>query len=32
MELSDFTMIETKLAVLKVHAGLVEVLNTVRMR
>ncbi|XP_073956311.1 uncharacterized protein isoform X2 [Choristoneura fumiferana] len=32
MELSDFTMVETKLAILKVHAGLVEVLNTVRMR
>ncbi|XP_072949516.1 uncharacterized protein [Epargyreus clarus] len=32
MELSDFTMIETKLAVLKVHSGLVEILNTIRVR
>ncbi|CAH0715332.1 unnamed protein product, partial [Brenthis ino] len=32
MELSDFTMIETRLAVLKVHCGLVEVLNTIRTR
>ncbi|XP_046966351.1 uncharacterized protein LOC124534493 [Vanessa cardui] len=32
MELSDFTMIETKLAMLKVHSGLIEVLNTIRIR
>ncbi|XP_047533265.1 uncharacterized protein LOC125068232 [Vanessa atalanta] len=32
MELSDFTMIETKLAMLKVHCGLIEVLNTIRIR
>ncbi|CAH2270117.1 uncharacterized protein LOC120628753 isoform X1 [Pararge aegeria] len=32
MELSDFTMIETRLAVLKVHSGLIEVLNTIRTR
>ncbi|XP_064292376.1 uncharacterized protein LOC128674549 isoform X2 [Plodia interpunctella] len=32
MELSDFTMIETKLAVLKVNKGLVEILNTIRER
>ncbi|XP_045448062.1 uncharacterized protein LOC123656419 [Melitaea cinxia] len=32
MELSDFTMIETRLGVLKVHSGLTEVLNTIRTR
>lgn len=32
IELSDFTMIETKLAVLKVNSGLVEILNTIRVR
>ncbi|XP_013145352.1 PREDICTED: uncharacterized protein LOC106108643 [Papilio polytes] len=32
MELSDFTMIETKLATLKVHNGLMEVLNVIRIR
>ncbi|XP_052741580.1 uncharacterized protein LOC112048545 isoform X2 [Bicyclus anynana] len=32
MELSDFTMIETRLVVLKVHSGLIDVLNTVRSR
>ncbi|XP_049873691.1 uncharacterized protein LOC126372133 isoform X2 [Pectinophora gossypiella] len=32
MELSDFTMLETRLAVLKVHSGLVEILNTIRVR
>lgn len=32
MELSDFTMIETRLAALKVHSGLIEVLNTIRTR
>ncbi|XP_063624228.1 uncharacterized protein LOC134796175 isoform X2 [Cydia splendana] len=32
MELSDFTMVETKLAMLKVNAGLIEVLNTIRVR
>ncbi|CAG9561704.1 unnamed protein product [Danaus chrysippus] len=32
MELSDFTMIDTKLASLKVHKGLVEILNTIRTR
>ncbi|XP_013170307.1 PREDICTED: uncharacterized protein LOC106119717 isoform X5 [Papilio xuthus] len=32
IELSDFTMIETKLATLKVHSGLMEVLNAIRIR
>ncbi|XP_045536603.1 uncharacterized protein LOC106712132 isoform X2 [Papilio machaon] len=32
IELSDFTMIETKLAALKVHSGLVEILNVIRIR
>ncbi|KAG6444610.1 hypothetical protein O3G_MSEX003427 [Manduca sexta] len=32
IELSDFTMLETKLAVLKVHSGLREVLDTIRER
>ncbi|XP_063825787.1 uncharacterized protein LOC135075305 [Ostrinia nubilalis] len=32
MELSDFTMVETKLPVLKVHKGLVEILNVIRER
>ncbi|XP_045772632.1 uncharacterized protein LOC123872412 isoform X3 [Maniola jurtina] len=32
MELSDFTMIETRIAVLKVHSGLIEILNTIRSR
>ncbi|XP_026327419.1 uncharacterized protein LOC113235746 isoform X2 [Hyposmocoma kahamanoa] len=32
IELSDFTMIETKLAILKVDSGLVEILNTIRVR
>ncbi|XP_068633600.1 uncharacterized protein [Battus philenor] len=32
MELSDFTMIEMKLAALKVHSNLVEILNVIRVR
>ncbi|KPJ19937.1 hypothetical protein RR48_04098 [Papilio machaon] len=32
IELSDFTMIETKLATLKVHSGLMEILNVIRIR
>ncbi|CAH2048791.1 unnamed protein product, partial [Iphiclides podalirius] len=32
MELSDFTMIETKLSVLKVHSSLIEILNVIRVR
>ncbi|KAM3957584.1 uncharacterized protein ACR2FA_008439 [Aphomia sociella] len=32
IELSDFTMVETKLAILKVHNGLVEILNAIRER
>ncbi|KAJ0176450.1 hypothetical protein K1T71_007629 [Dendrolimus kikuchii] len=32
MELSDFTMIETKLTILKVHDGLKEILNAIRER
>ncbi|XP_059052184.1 uncharacterized protein LOC131846796 isoform X1 [Achroia grisella] len=32
MELSDFTMVETKLVTLKVNRGLVEILNAIRER
>ncbi|VVC90824.1 unnamed protein product [Leptidea sinapis] len=32
IELSDFTMIETKLSALNVHRGLLEILNTIRSR
>ncbi|CAK1580544.1 unnamed protein product [Parnassius mnemosyne] len=32
MELTDFTMIETKLAVLRVRSGLTEILNIIRIR
>ncbi|KAG7308438.1 hypothetical protein JYU34_005644 [Plutella xylostella] len=32
MELSDFSMLETKMTLLKVHSGLAEVLNTIRTR
>ncbi|CAH0398206.1 unnamed protein product [Chilo suppressalis] len=32
IELSDFTMVETKLILLKVHKGLVEILNNIRER
>ncbi|XP_052753276.1 uncharacterized protein LOC113520801 isoform X2 [Galleria mellonella] len=32
MELSDFSMVETKLATLKVNRGLIEILNAIRER
>ncbi|XP_038220672.1 uncharacterized protein LOC119838675 [Zerene cesonia] len=32
IELSDFSMIETKLVTLKVHSGLAEILNAIRTR
>ncbi|CAH0751639.1 unnamed protein product [Diatraea saccharalis] len=32
IELSDFTMVETKLIMLKVHRGLVDILNVIRER
>ncbi|XP_048478440.1 uncharacterized protein LOC105398507 [Plutella xylostella] len=32
MELSDFSMLETKMTLLKVHSGLAEVLNIIRTR
>ncbi|KAI5634621.1 hypothetical protein NE865_12684 [Phthorimaea operculella] len=32
MEMSDFTLLETKLASLKVHSGLVEILTAIRLR